>query len=81
MLTGLSLRLRVFLIFAGLAAAILVATAIGLWLGYSRLGQPGVGQGFVQAGVLAGFISRTDILRAVAADPPLDLWSGPGPQT
>ena len=28
------------------------------------------------AGALAGFISRTDILRAVAADPPLDLWSG-----
>lgn len=55
MLTGLSLRLRVFLIFAGLAAAILAATGIGLWLGYSRLGQPGVGQGFVQAGVLAGF--------------------------
>lgn len=55
MLTGLSLRLRVFLIFAGLAAAILVATGVGLWLGYSRLGQPGVGQGFVQAGVLAGF--------------------------
>jgi CBS domain-containing protein len=26
-------------------------------------------------GVPAGFISRTDILRAVAADPPLDLWS------
>ena len=55
MLTGLSLRLRVFLIFAGLAAAILIATGLGLWLGYSRLGQPGVGQGFVQAGVLAGF--------------------------
>ena len=55
MLTGLSLRLRVFLIFAGLAAAILAATGLGLWLGYSRLGQPGVGQGFVQAGVLAGF--------------------------
>jgi len=30
-----------------------------------------------EAGVLAGFIARTDILRAVAADPPLDLWSGP----
>lgn len=30
-----------------------------------------------EAGVLAGFISRTDILQAVAADPPLDLWSGP----
>jgi DNA polymerase-3 subunit epsilon len=55
MLTRLSLRLRVFLIFAGLAAAILVATGFGLWLGYSRLGQPGIGQGFVQAGVLAGF--------------------------
>ena len=26
-------------------------------------------------GSLVGFISRTDILRAVAADPPLDLWS------
>lgn len=55
MLTRLSLRLRVFLIFTGLAAAILVATALGLWLGYSRLGLPGVGQGFIQAGVLAGF--------------------------
>lgn len=30
-----------------------------------------------EAGVLAGFISRSDILQAVAADPPLDLWSGP----
>ena len=30
-----------------------------------------------EAGVLSGFISRTDILRAVAADPPRDLWSGP----
>ena len=55
MLTHLSLRLRVFLIFAGLAAAILLATGVGLWLGYSRLDLPGVGQGFIQAGVLAGF--------------------------
>lgn len=30
-----------------------------------------------EAGVLVGFIARTDILRAVASDPPLDLWSGP----
>lgn len=28
-----------------------------------------------EVGALAGFISRTDILRAVTADPPLDLWS------
>ncbi len=28
-----------------------------------------------EQGHLAGFVSRTDILRAVAADPPLDLWS------
>lgn len=26
-------------------------------------------------GRLSGFISRTDILRAVVSDPPLDLWS------
>lgn len=26
-------------------------------------------------GHMEGFVSRTDILRAVAADPPLDLWS------
>ncbi len=26
-------------------------------------------------GRMTGFVSRTDILRAVAADPPLDLWS------
>ncbi|WP_136645558.1 exonuclease domain-containing protein [Tabrizicola sp. YIM 78059] len=55
MLTRLSLRLRIFLIFAGLAGAIVVATTLGLWLGYSRLGEPGALQGFVQAGVLAGF--------------------------
>lgn len=27
-----------------------------------------------EAGTLMGFLSRTDILRAVAHDPPLDLW-------
>jgi CBS-domain-containing membrane protein len=28
-----------------------------------------------EAGMVTGFISRTDILRAVVHDPPLDLWS------
>lgn len=55
MLARLSLRLRVFLIFAGLAAAVIAATGLGLWLGYSRLANPDAAQGFVQAGVLAGF--------------------------
>jgi CBS domain-containing protein len=26
-------------------------------------------------GAVTGFVSRTDILRAVVHDPPLDLWS------
>jgi len=55
MLTHLSLRLRVFLIFAGLAAAVILATGAGLWLGYQRLGNAEALQGFVQAGVLASF--------------------------
>jgi CBS domain-containing protein len=28
-----------------------------------------------ESGAVSGFVSRTDILRAVVADPPLDLWS------
>jgi len=27
------------------------------------------------AGQVIGFVSRSDILRAVVADPPLDLWT------
>ena len=30
-------------------------------------------------GALSGFISRSDILSALAADPPLDIWSGGRP--
>jgi len=28
-----------------------------------------------EAGAVRGFVSRSDILRAVVADPPLDLWT------
>jgi DNA polymerase-3 subunit epsilon len=55
MLTRLSLRLRVFLIFACLAGAALLAVGLGLWLGYRRLGSPETLQAFVQGGTLAGF--------------------------
>lgn len=33
-----------------------------------------------ETGQLLGFVTRSDILRAVVADPPLDVWSGPKPQ-
>lgn len=55
MLAHLSLRLRVLLIFAGLAVGLVCATAVGLWVGYTRLGNPAAAQSFVQAGVMAGF--------------------------
>ena len=28
-----------------------------------------------EQGMVTGFVSRSDILRAVVADPPLDLWT------
>lgn len=55
MLARLSLRVRVLLIFAGLAGAVIAAVFAGLWLGFSRLEIPEAMQGFVQAGVLSGF--------------------------
>ncbi|WP_205518747.1 exonuclease domain-containing protein [Pseudotabrizicola algicola] len=52
----LSLRLRIFLLFAGLAAAALVALMVGLGLGYRRLGSPETFDAFVQGGVVAAFV-------------------------
>jgi len=36
-------------------------------------GLPGLPVSDAQGGLI-GFVSRSDILRAVTADPPLDLW-------
>jgi DNA polymerase-3 subunit epsilon len=55
MLARLSLRLRIFLIFAGLAAGTLVALGAGLVAGYRRLGDPATLDAFVQGGVVAAF--------------------------
>jgi DNA polymerase-3 subunit epsilon len=57
MLQRLSLRTRIFLIFAGLAGGALAALIIGLWLGYRRLGSPDTLDAFVQGGVVAGFVT------------------------
>lgn len=60
MLTGLSLRLRVLLMFAGLAGAGLALLGAALWLAYARLAGAGVApaqmlDGLMQAGLVAGF--------------------------
>jgi DNA polymerase-3 subunit epsilon len=56
MLSRLSLRLRVFLFFALLMAGAVVALAMGLWLGFERLGRPDTLNAFVQGGIIAGFV-------------------------
>ena len=49
------LRLRIFLMFALLAGAVVAAVAVGLVLGYRYAGQSDVLNGFVAAGVVASF--------------------------
>ncbi|WP_343082272.1 3'-5' exonuclease [Ostreiculturibacter nitratireducens] len=56
MLTRLSLRLRILLFFAALAAGTVVAVALGLWLGFRQLGEPEALSAFMTAGVAAGFL-------------------------
>ncbi|MBK1669048.1 DNA polymerase III subunit epsilon [Rhodovibrio sodomensis] len=51
----IGLRVRIFLLFALLAGAILAALAVGLVLGYRYAGQSDTLNGFVAAGVVAGF--------------------------
>ena len=47
----------------------LPSTNVPAWR--AMLAQPVVNEG----GSVTGFVSRTDILRAVVHDPPLDLWT------
>lgn len=60
MLTGLPLRLRILLIFAGLGAAVLAVIGLGLWVEARRLIAGGVAaetwlDPMLQAGLIAGF--------------------------
>ncbi|SIS58575.1 3'-5' exonuclease [Phaeovulum vinaykumarii] len=55
MIARLSLRLRVFLFFAALAAGNVAALGAGLYFGYHRLGDPSVLNGFIIGGATAGF--------------------------
>ena len=48
MLIRLSLRLRVFLIFAGLAAGALALLGAGLWTGFHQLNNPALLDAFVR---------------------------------
>jgi DNA polymerase-3 subunit epsilon len=56
MLDRLSLRLRIFLFFAALAAGGVAALVAGLWVGYRRLGDPALLNAFVQGGLIAAFV-------------------------
>ncbi|MDZ7713128.1 MAG: hypothetical protein U5L06_08425 [Rhodovibrio sp.] len=55
MLARLGLRLRIFLLFALLAGAIVAAVTVALVLGYRYAGQSDTLNGFVAAGVVVGF--------------------------
>jgi len=55
MLERLSLRLRVFLIFAALGLGAITLVVAGLVAGYGRLPDPDAASALVQAGVIAGF--------------------------
>jgi DNA polymerase-3 subunit epsilon len=57
MLSKLSLRTRIFLIFAGLAAGAVAALIVGLWLAHRRLGSSDTIDAFIQVGVISGFLT------------------------
>ncbi|TRW97769.1 3'-5' exonuclease [Paracoccus sp. M683] len=66
MLTQLSLRLRVLLVFAGLAAAVLSVIAFALWVEAARLAEAGVTiERAFSPMILAGFVAGLGALLAI----------------
>ncbi|WP_057462085.1 exonuclease domain-containing protein [Pseudovibrio sp. POLY-S9] len=55
MLTGLSLRFRIFLLFAGVAAASCAVVGAALYFGYTRIAETTPASGFLLAGILSIF--------------------------
>ena len=55
MLTGFNLRLRIFLMFAGVAGASCCVVLAALYFGYRRTDATDIGSGFLFAGILSGF--------------------------
>lgn len=55
MLAKLSLRVRVFLLFAGLGMGAIAAMSVGMVLAYQRLATPESLNAFVQAGIVGAF--------------------------
>jgi len=55
MLTGVNLRLRIFLMFAGVAAASCCVVLAALYFGYQRTAETDIWSGFLFAGVVSGF--------------------------
>ncbi|HRK42418.1 MAG TPA: DNA polymerase III subunit epsilon, partial [Gemmobacter sp.] len=81
MLQNLSLRLRIFLIFAGLAFGALAGLTGGLVFGYRQLGTPETLNAFVQVGMLAGavvlgLVTWVWYLFDVNVAKPIDVLSG-----
>lgn len=56
MLTRISLRGRILLFFAALAAGAMAALAVGMWFGYHREGSPDMLNAFMQSAIAAGFL-------------------------